>query len=86
LLAVETDRGFGSADLVCGLFGQVVGVAISNILEFGRLLAFYTTISIFAAGWKELKKSSASKLTSRFFAFKVSIPLSERGQGQRGHP
>ena len=28
------------------LFGQVEWVAISNILEFRRLLAFYTTISI----------------------------------------
>ena len=46
MLAVETDSGFGSADLMRWLFGQVEWVAISNILEFRRLLAFYTTISI----------------------------------------
>jgi hypothetical protein len=46
LLAVKTDCGFGSADLMRGLFGQVEGVISCHILEFGRLLAFYTTINM----------------------------------------
>jgi hypothetical protein len=46
LLAVETDGGFGSADLMRGLLGQVEGV-ICHILELGRrLLAFDTTVII----------------------------------------